>query len=116
MKPIEWVGSSKQDLKSFPEPVKDVFGRALLDAQCGDTPVGAKPLKGFGGAGVLEIVEDHDRATFRTVYTVNFGGVIYVLHAFQKKSNTGIATPKPDMDLIRARYRTAQAHYRENYG
>lgn len=115
MKPIEWVGSSKRDLKSFPEPVQDVFGRSLLDVQFGDTPHGVKVLRGFGGAGVLEIVEDHDGNSYRAVYTVRFAGVVYVLHAFQKKSRKGIETPKPDMDLVRERYRTAERHYREHY-
>lgn len=116
MKPIEWMASSKKDLKAFPAAVQDVVGRSLLDAQFGDTPANAKPLKGFGGAGVLEIVEDHDRSTYRAVYTVDLGGAVYVLHAFQKKSTRGIATPKPDLDLIHQRYKAAEQHYRTHYG
>lgn len=115
MKPIEWVGSSRKDLREFPPPVKDVFGRALLDVQFGDTPVGAKPLKGFGGASVMEIVADYDLSTYRAVYTVRFGDVVYVLHAFQKKSKEGIATPKHETDLIRSRLAAAEVHYRANY-
>jgi phage-related protein len=115
MKPIEWVGSSLKDLREFPEPVKDVFGRALLDVQFGDTPYGAKPLKGFGGASVMEIVEDHDRSTFRAVYSVRFGDVVYLLHAFQKKAKRGIATPKHELEVVQERLKAAEAHYRSHY-
>ncbi len=107
-KPLRWIGSSHKDLRAFPEGVRRIVGRPLLDAQFGDRPLNAKPLSGFGGAGVLEIVEDFDRGTYRAVYTVEFGGAVYVLHCFQKKSKRGIATPKADVDLIRARYRTAE--------
>jgi phage-related protein len=79
--------------------------------QYGDTPGSAKPLKGFGGAGVLEIVEDHDGDTYRSVYTVTFRHAVYVLHVFQKKSKQGIATPKRDLHLVRSRYRSAERHY-----
>ncbi|HET6233321.1 MAG TPA: type II toxin-antitoxin system RelE/ParE family toxin [Longimicrobiaceae bacterium] len=115
LKPVEWVGSSKKDLKQFPEQVQDVVGRSILDAQFGDTPPNAKPLSGFGSAGVLEVVEDHDRATYRAVYTVRFRNVIYVLHAFQKKSTHGIATPKHEVELIRERYKAAEMHYKQSY-
>jgi phage-related protein len=115
MRPIEWMGSSKKDLREFPDEVKDVFGRALLDAQFGDTPKDAKPLKGFGGTAVMEIVERHEGDTFRAVYTAKFGSVVYVLHAFQKKSKKGIATPKQDIALIQRRLAAAEVHYRAHY-
>lgn len=107
-KPVYWVGSSKQDLSAFPQPVKDVVGFALHQAQVGEKHEAAKPLKGFGGAGVLEIVEDHDGETYRAVYTVKFRNALYVLHAFQKKSRKGIKTPQSDIDLIREDLRAAE--------
>ena len=110
-KPLYFIASSWKDLKGLPGPVQDTFGTLLLDVQYGDTPGGAKPLKGFGGAGVLEIVEDYDGDTYRSVYTVTFREVVYVLHVFQKKSKHGIATPKRDLDLVRSRYGSAQRHY-----
>lgn len=87
----------------MPEDIKDVFGFAIDLAQAGQKHADAKPLKGFGSAGVLEVVESDDGGTYRAVYTVRLAGWIYVLHCFQKKSNSGIATPKPDMDLIHSR-------------
>ncbi len=87
------------------------MGRALLDAQLEDRHPEAKALKGYGGAGVLEMVDDFDGSTYRAVYTVRFKGAVYVLHAFQKKSTRGIATPKRELDLVRERYRAAQEHY-----
>src|ERR1041385_4075950 len=107
-KPVRWVGSSKDDLSKFPLDVRRRVGGALWEAQCGLKAPYAKPLRGFGGAGVLEIVEDHDRATYRAVYTVQFAGAVYVLHAFQKKSKRGIATPKADLDLIEPRPQRAR--------
>lgn len=92
-----------KDLCGFPEDVRQVMGYALYLAQTGVKHGSAKPLRGFGGAGVLEVVEDHDGDTYRTVYTVRFADSVYVLHAFQKKSKRGIATPKHDIDLIRDR-------------
>lgn len=115
-KPIVWVGSSKRDLKAFPPEVQDEMGYALRDAQFGGLRLNAKPLKGWRGAGVLEVVEDFRGDTYRTVYTVDFGDVVYVLHAFQKKSKRGIKTPKHEMDVIRARYKTAEADYRQRGG
>lgn len=111
-KPLFWMGSSYKDLTSFPREVQSMIGRALLDAQLGDKHPDAKPLRGFGGAGVLEIVDDFVGNTYRTVYTVRFADAVYVLHAFQKKSVRGIATPKHELDLVRERYRAAEAHYR----
>lgn len=109
-KPLHWVGSARKDLKALPEEVQDVFGYALHLAQTGKKHDQAKPLKGFGGAGVLEVVEDHAGDTYRAVYTVRLAHAVYVLHCFQKKSSRGIETPKPDMDLIRERLKAAQAH------
>ena len=109
VKPLMWVGSSKKDLLSMPDDVVDVFGFALHLAQTGKKHDQAKPLKGFGGAGVLEVVEDHQGDTFRAVYTVKIADAVYVLHCFQKKSKQGIETPKHEMDLIRDRLKAAQA-------
>jgi phage-related protein len=92
-----------------------VMGQAIDDAEHGGEHPSAKTLKGFGGRGVLEIVDDFDGDTYRAVYTVKFAGVIYVLHAFQKKSKKGVATPQRDIDLIKARLKRAEEHYRENY-
>ncbi|MBN3133958.1 type II toxin-antitoxin system RelE/ParE family toxin [Pectobacterium brasiliense] len=110
MKSLYWVGSSKKDLQSLPADVQDVFGYALHVAQTGGKHTQARPLKGFGGAGVLEVVEDYIGDTYRAVYTVKFGEAVYVLHAFQKKSSSGIATPKPDMNTIRERLKAAENH------
>jgi phage-related protein len=110
-KPLYFIASSWKDLKALPGPVQDTFGTLLLDVQYGETPSSAKPLKGFRGAGVLEIVEDYDGNTYRSVYTVNFRHAVYVLHVFQKKSKHGIATPRRDLDLVRRRYHIAERHY-----
>jgi phage-related protein len=115
-KPTEWIGSSLRDLRAFPDEVRRVMGFAINDAQNGDEHPRAKALRGFGGRSVLEVVDDEDGNTYRAVYTVRFAGVIYVLHAFQKKSRKGIATPKQDVELIKARLKLAEAHYRETYG
>ena len=115
-KPLVWIGSSRKDLKTFPEEVQDVFGYALHVAQMGGKHPDAKPLKGFGGAGTLEIVDDHQGDTYRAVYTVKLRGIVYVLHAFQKKSTTGIATRKEDIDLIKQRLKQAQELYKQEYG
>ena len=108
-KPLEWVGSSFKDLMALPVDVRRPFGFALWMAQSGDRGNAAKVLKGFGGAGVLEVVEDHVGGTYRAVYTVKFAEAVFVLHCFQKKSKSGIATPKEDMDIIRARLKIAEA-------
>ena len=115
LKCVEWIGSSLDDLKEFPDEVQQVVGYALYIAQCGDKHSSAKPLKGFKGAGVVEVVEDFDGDTYRAVYTIKFADVVYVLHSFQKKSKQGIATPKQDMDLIEARLKRAKEHYAEHY-
>ena len=113
LKPVIWMGSSREDLKRFPEQVRRDIGQALYTAQQGDTDPAAKPLKGFSGAAVMEIVDRHDRNTYRAVYTVEFAGRIYVLHAFQKKSKKGIATPKHVIDLIKARLLTAERDHQQ---
>lgn len=105
------MGSSRKDLRGFPAEVQDEMGYALRDAQFGGTRINVKVLKGFGGAGVLEVAEDHDRRTYRAVYTVRFEGAVYVLHAFQKKSKRGSATPQADRNLIRTRLKAAEQHY-----
>ncbi len=112
-KPVEWIGSSKQDLSEFPREVRILFGFALHEAQLGRKHPEAKPLKGFGGAGILEVVSRHDGGAFRAVYTIKLAGHIYVLHAFQKKSKTGIATPQADVALIKARLKVAMADHAE---
>ncbi|HVY56828.1 MAG TPA: type II toxin-antitoxin system RelE/ParE family toxin [Xanthobacteraceae bacterium] len=114
-RPVEFVSSSLRELRSLPKPVRSVFGYAILLAQKGEKHLDAKPLNGFGGAGVLEVVEDFDGSTYRAVYTVKFAGVVYVLYAFQKKSKRGRATPRQDIDRIRERLKIAQTHYEENY-
>lgn len=112
-KPVRWIGGSKNDLSAFPNDVKLRVGGALWDAQVGLKSPAAKPLKGFGGAGVLEVVTDFDGNAFRTVYTVRFAEAVYVLHAFQKRSRRGIATPKPELDLIAARLARAKEDYEQ---
>jgi phage-related protein len=110
-KPLFWVASSRKELKSFPLEVRRLMGFALWQAQAGGKHVDAKPLKGFGGAGILEVVEDHDGNTYRAVYTVRLAGAVYVLHAFQKKSKKGVKTPKAELDLIRKRLKAAEEHH-----
>ena len=108
LKELVWVGSSRKDMLSFPRSVRRVFGTALFAVQKGVKPLEAKPLKGFGGAGVLELVEDYSGDTYRAVYTVRFASKIFVLHAFQKKSKRGIRTPKHEIDLIKTRLKMAE--------
>lgn len=100
-------------MKALPEEVRYVFGRALRVAQLGGKSEAAKPLRGFGGAGVLEIIEDDSGGTYRAVYTVKFADMVFVLHCFQIKSRRGIATPKGDMDIVRARLKLAEAQAKE---
>lgn len=112
IKEVIWIGSSRRDMQELPLPVRRVFGVALYAAQLGEKPPEAKPLKGFGGAGVLELVEDYQGGTYRAVYTVRFAEKIYVLHVFQKKSKRGIATPKEEIDLVKSRLKVAEElHY-----
>ena len=114
LKPVEWMGSALDDLRECPEAVQDEVGYAIHLAQLGEHPPGAKRLRGEL-AGVIELVVDYDRDTYRAVYTVKLQGVVYVLHVFQKKSKRGIATPRHDIALIKDRYRWARAHYAEHY-
>jgi phage-related protein len=107
-KPLAWLGSSKKDLMALPIGVRKFFGHALDFAQRGEQHNAAKVLKGFGGGGVLEIVANDQGSTYRAVYTVKFREVVFVLHVFRKKSKTGIATPKPDMETIRERLKVAE--------
>ncbi len=112
-KHILWVGSSKKDLMAMPDEIRSAFGFALYLAQQGKKHQNAKPLKGFSGAGVLEVLEDCLGDTFRAIYTVKIAEVIYVLHCFQKKSKRGIETPKQEIDLVRDRLKMAQDHAKE---
>ncbi len=112
-KPLQWIGSSRKDLVALPEKVRRFFGFALSLAQAGDKHESTKVLKGFGGAGVLEVVEHDVNGTYRAVYTVRFAEAVFVLHCFQKKSKRGIETPQADMDIIHARLRVAEAFAKE---
>jgi phage-related protein len=112
-RPLEWIASSYKDLMPLPPAVRRYFGFALSLAQVGDQADTAKVLKGFGGAGVLEVVENDAGGTYRAVYTVRFAEAVFVLHCFQKKSKSGIATPKADMDIIRSRLKVAEAMAQE---
>jgi len=105
---LYWVGSSKRDLTRLPAEVVDVFGYALYLAQISQKHVQAKPMKGFGSAGVLEVVEDREGNTYRAVYTVRFRERVFVLHVFQKKSKRGIATPQQELQVIRERLKRAE--------
>lgn len=111
MKPLGWVGSARNDLLGFPDSVVREIGHALYVAQIGGKHGTAKPLQGFGGAGVLEIVEDYAGNAYRAVYAVRFAEVIYVLHAFQKKSTRGVATPRQEIEMVRTRLRQAEEEY-----
>lgn len=111
-KPLFWIGRSDEAVRDFPKEVRRIIGFALGLAQLGGKFIDSKPLKGFGGAGVLEIIEDFHSDTYRCVYTVKFAGAVYVLHAFQKKSKSGIKTPKQEIDLVKNRLKHAEEHYR----
>ena len=113
LKPVRWIGTSLRDLRYFPREVRIDIGHALFTAQEGKTDPAAKPLKGFGGASVLEIVASHDGNAWRAVYTVRFQDAVYVLHVFQKKSTKGIATPTREIDLIKRRLAEAERDYKE---
>jgi phage-related protein len=112
-KPVVWMGSSRRDLKAFPRDVQREFGQALFAAQRGEEYPSVKALKGFGDRTVLEIVAAFKSDAYRAVYTVRFAGVVYVLHAFQKKSKKGSATPQREIDLIHRRLAAAEQHYKE---
>lgn len=113
LKPLIWMGTSLDDLKASPLGVRQSVGYALELAQKGEKHDSAKPLKGFSGASVLEVVSNHDGDTWRAVYTVKILAAIYVLHVFQKKSKGGIATPKRDIELIQQRLKSARAHAKD---
>ena len=115
VKPLHWVGSSRGDLREFPDEVKQDIGFALHEVQDGRTPEAAKPLKGFGSADVLELIERYDGGSYRAVYTVRFRKAVYVLHSFQKKSKRGIKTSSQDIELIKRRLRAAEEDYRAIY-
>ena len=110
-KPLFWIKSSRKDLKAFPPAVRHAVGFALYQAQLGRKHLDAKVLKGFGGAGVLEVISDHAGDTFRMVYTVRFAGAVYALHAFQKKSKKGIKTPQFELEIVRKRLKEAEEDY-----
>lgn len=116
LKPLHWIASALADLRKCPGDVQDDVGYALHIAQEGGMHSSARPLKGFGGAGVLEIVDNYDGNTYRAVYTVKFALAVYVLHVFQKKSKKGISTPKAEIDLVKSRLLKAAAHYEQEYG
>ncbi|PHS37915.1 MAG: addiction module toxin RelE [Robiginitomaculum sp.] len=111
LKPLFWVGNCLGDLRAFPDDVKDSIGFALHEAQMGGKSRKAKPFKGYKGSGVLEVVDRYDGDTYRAVYTVRFKGAVFALHAFQKKAKKGIATPKPELDMIKRRLRAAEEKY-----
>jgi len=113
VKPLYWMGSSKKDIALMPDEVQDIFGYALYLAQIGKKHEDAKPLKGFGSAGVLEVVEDWHGDTYRAVYTVRFTTAVFVLHVFQKKARKGIETPKHEIALIRERLKAAESAAKE---
>lgn len=114
-KPVHFLGDSKAAISGFPVDVKEVIGYAIHEAQIGDKSPIARPMKGFDGSSVIEICDDYDGDTYRAMYTAKLAGVVYVLHAFQKKSKKGIQTPKPDIDLIKQRLKAAKTHHEEHY-
>ncbi|MGB9146725.1 MAG: type II toxin-antitoxin system RelE/ParE family toxin [Acidobacteriaceae bacterium] len=112
-RPVIWLGSTRKDVRSFPRPVRRDIGMALYAAQHGELDPAAKPMKGFGGGSMVEVVSDFRGDTWRAVYTVRFADAVYVLHAFQKKSKRGMATPRQELDLIRRRLAEAERLRRE---
>ena len=108
LKPVIWVGTSLGDLREFPAPVQDHVGYAVYIAQRGGKHQDAKVLRGFGGAGVLEVIKDYRGDTFRAVYTLKYATTVFVLHAFQKKSKSGRETPRRDLELLQQRLREAE--------
>jgi phage-related protein len=112
-KEVIWISSSRKDLESFPLPVRKKMGFGLWQAQIGKKPAGAKVLKGFSGAGAVEIIRNHQSGTYRVIYTIQFAKAIYVLHAFQKKSKKRVKTPVEEIELVRNRLKVAEEHYEE---
>ena len=115
-KRVIWIASSREALRSFPEQVKDAVGYALYLAQIGGKDAASRPLRGFGGAGVVEVIKDFAGDTYRAVYTVKFAGFVYVLHCFQKQSKRGAETPRRDLGLIQSRLRLAERDYEARKG
>ena len=113
IKPVEWLGSKLSDLRELPAPVQDDFGYALYLAQTGDKHPHSKPLRGYHGAGVLEVVQQHDAQAYRAIYSVRFVEAVYVLHIFQKKSRSGIATPIQEMRVVELRLKEALRRHDE---
>lgn len=113
---VIWIASSREALRAFPEQVKDAVGYALYRAQIGGKDEAARALRGFGGAGVVEVIKDFAGDTYRAVYTVKFAGIVYVLHCFQKKSKRGAETPRRDLGLIQSRLRLATRDYEARKG
>lgn len=113
LKELMWIGSSKKDLISLPDEIIDAFGYGLFTAQKNKLPKNAEILKGFGGAGVIEIKESDAAGTYRAVYTITMPEIVFVLHVFQKKSKEGIKTPKQDIELVKRRLKQAQEMYKE---
>lgn len=113
LKELVWIGQSKKSLIDLPEEVRQVIGYSLYIAQNGSMPDNAKVLKGFGGAGVIEIIDSDDAGTYRAVYTVKMADIVFVLHVFQKKSKQGIETPQQDIELIHKRLKLAEEIYKE---
>lgn len=114
LKPLVWIATTREDLKRFPDEVQRVMGYALYLAQIGRKHPDATPLKGFGGAGVLEVIEDFEGNAYRAVYTVKLADVVYVLHAFQKKSKRGIKTSRADIGKVKARLKLAVEIHRQH--
>lgn len=115
-KAVVWVGTSRADVRAFPEDVKDHVGAALTAVQFGRDHPSLKTLSGFGGGAVREIKANDPSGTYRVVYTVQFAEAVYVLHAFQKKSKSGRGTPKEEMDRVRARLAEAELYHAERFG
>jgi phage-related protein len=113
LRPVVWIASSRRDVRAFPRAVRRDIGQALYSAQMGETDPATKPLRGFGGGAVLEVVSDYRKDTWRAVYSVRYAEAVYVLHAFQKKSKHGAATPKKEIDLIRQRLAEAERLHRQ---
>ena len=114
-KPLHFVSSSIKDLRALPEEVKDVFGAALLDAQYGEHPEGARPFGEGLPREVMKLIDDYDGNTYRAAYTVALPHAVYVLHVFSKKSKSGISTPGPDKERIRIRLQAAKEHHAKHY-
>lgn len=115
VKSVVWMGNSLDSLQQFPDSVRNKMGYALYLAQIGQKHPSAKPLKGFSGTSVLEIVDNFDTNTYRAIYTVKFSSIIYVLHTFQKKSKKGIKTPKQDIDIVKKRLQAAKEHFQQHF-